>query len=250
MFPWLVFSQLKLIDEKPVTAKDFSIDNLGNFYFIKNGKVLKTDRNMNKIAEYSNNFLGDITYTDVSNPFRILIYYKDFNQIIFLDSHLAELKSPVSLDDLGIYDATAVCYSLLGGFWVYRNQKSQVIRFSQNLRKEQKGTELSAFGVNSSPRKMTETTKNIFIHFENDYIFILDNFGSYHKKVEVENIIDFRIKNNFIYTFDGQFLSLININTLNEKKIPVFYDNIRAFDIFGQYLYCLTDKSLITFLTE
>lgn len=248
--PFLGFTQLTLKDTKTVVADNISIDKLGNIYLINSGEIVKFDKKFNRIADYSNNLLGDIDFVDVSNPFRVMLYYRDFNRIVFLDSNLAELKSPLALDQLGAMDITAVCYSISGGFWVYSNNTSQVFRFSERLQKELKGVELGAVGAKGNAVRMIETTKHIFVLFENDYIFILDRFGSYYKKIRFDNIIDFAVKDNTILSLANNVITATNIVTMSQNTIPLLTEKVKAFDIFGNHLYCLTDTSLITFFIE
>ncbi len=243
-------AQIKIIDNKPVSADDFRIDKLGNYYFIKNNNIIKYDKNFNPKAEYSNNLLGKISSLDVSNPFRIMLYYKDFNQIVFLDSELAELKSPVSLDELNLFDAAAVCYSLNGGFWVFRNHSSQIVQFSSQLRQVQQGAQLMRTGKDRKPLKMIETANNVFIWFDSNNIFILDNFGSFVDKIYVEEIIDFTAVENLIVTVNKNFIKLINIHNLKKTERFLNTEKNKALDVFGGKFYVLTNQSLITFYIE
>lgn len=243
-------AQIKIIDNKSVKADDFRIDKLGNYYFVKDNNIIKHDKNFIPKAEYSNNLLGEISSIDVSNPFRIMIYYKDFNQIVFLDSELAELKSPVSLDELNLFDAVAVCYSLNGGFWAFRDHSSQIVQFSSQLRQVQQGAQIMRAAKDRKPLKMIETANNVFIRFDSNNIFILDNFGSFVDKIYIEEIIDFTAVENLIVSIDKNFIKLINIHNfkINEKFLNI--ENIKALDVFGRKFYVLTDQSLITFYLE
>ena len=242
------YSQLQKVSEKEIIATDFKIDKLGNFYFINSGKIMKYNKNFVKIAEYNNNFLGDISYADVSDPFRTLLFFKDFNQIIFLDANLAELKSPILLDELGLFDISAICSSISGGFWALKNHNYQVIQYSGNLNIMQKGTELLMTGINGEPIKMIETTKYVFILLSTGDIFVLDNFGAYYKRLKYSNITDFTVRDDKIYVLAGKNIVVTNINTLKETIIQVpIQDKILSIDISGTQVFFLTEKSLITF---
>lgn len=250
LIPSFVLSQVSQVNQWSVEAHDVHVDKLGNIYLTKSAKLIKYDKGFSKIAEYSNNFLGDIDFIDVSNPFRIMIFYQDFRRIVFLDSNLAELMSPVVLDDLGLFDVSAVCYSMAGGFWTYSTQSTAVERFSQNLEKVQKGAELDAAGAKGNPVKMMETSKYVFVLFENNYLFILDSYGSFYKKIKINSTNSFTVIDNLLFTLYNNMITVTNIKTLSEQSINLPIKEITQFDVFGSKLFVLTPNSLITFLID
>ncbi len=246
-----IVAQINIQHTIDYTADYFRIDKLGHFYFVNDGSVSKYNKNFEKIAEYNNNLFGELAELDVTNPFRIMLYYADFNKIVFLDSNLAELRSAISLDDLGIFDAGVVSYSSTGGFWVFRTQNSQAVNYTQSLQKIQKGTELGFAGAGQEPIKMLETPRNIIIAFEDNQIFILDNFGTFHKKINTGNIVDVAISDFYIYVLEKEVLNIININTLNTQSVSLILDyKIKSIQVRGNTIFGLTDKSLITFSTD
>lgn len=248
--PLLTLPQIQIINTYSVIADDFKVDKLGNIYFIKGNKIVKHTKNFEKISEYRNTLLGNPHSIDVSNPFRILVYYKDFNQIVYLDSELAELKSPISLDELGFFDVTAVCYSLNGGFWVYRNQVNRALQISTQLQKTQESPTLSVREKDGEALSIMETSNNIFILFESNYVYILNNLGAYYKKIFIDEAIDvIPVKNVLMYVNKNELI-LKNIHNYQEKSYSLNIDKIKALDSFGNKIFILTDKSLITFSIE
>jgi hypothetical protein len=243
--------QINILSEKNLKADFFRVDKLGNFYFVTEGSVEKYNNTFEKIAESNNNLLGTISELDVTNPFRIMLYYSDFNKIVFLDSQLAELRSAISLDDLDIFDAGAVSYSSRGGFWVFRTQSSQVVNYSQGLQEMQKGTALGYAGAGQNPLKMLETPRHIIIAFEDNQVFILDNFGTFYKKINTGEIIDLTVSDFSIYILERNVLNIINVNTLITKNftLPEEY-KFKSIQVRGNKIIGLTDKSLITFSTD
>ncbi|MCK7537529.1 MAG: hypothetical protein MZV63_44530 [Marinilabiliales bacterium] len=71
---------------------------------------------------------------DVSDPFRILIFYKGFNRIVFLDNKLSELLSNIQLNDLGYFHVVAAAASVRGGFWIYDTDFSKLIFIDKSLK--------------------------------------------------------------------------------------------------------------------
>src|SRR5438552_190098 len=86
-------SYISVSDVRPLVIKSrydyFTADNLGNFYTVREDELIKYLPNGKMFARYSNLKLGSISAIDVTNPLKILLYYRDFQQIIFLDNQLS-----------------------------------------------------------------------------------------------------------------------------------------------------------------
>ena len=55
---------------------------------------------------------------DVSNPMRVLLYYKDFSTIVILDRFMTN-RSTIDLRKQDIFQVEAVCLSYDNKIWVY-----------------------------------------------------------------------------------------------------------------------------------
>lgn len=87
----MAFGQLKLKDKMPLDADRFiGVDSYKNTYFLVNNALIKTsDKDRWNYADFT---LGSITEVDIINPLRILVYYADFNIVVFLDNTLNEIE--------------------------------------------------------------------------------------------------------------------------------------------------------------
>ncbi|MEL6988264.1 MAG: hypothetical protein AAGK97_10580, partial [Bacteroidota bacterium] len=83
---------------KPTTIvkgsiQDFAFDKLNQLYInTRQNELLKYGNVNNLEFRYSDYDLGDIEIIDVSNPLKILLYYADFQTIVFLDNNLSEIE--------------------------------------------------------------------------------------------------------------------------------------------------------------
>lgn len=225
----------------------FEIDKLNNFYFIKDNQILKTDSEFNKLYDYSDKTFGNIYFIDVSNPFRVLVYYKDFNVIVFLDNKLAPLRSPIYLDDLNYFSADAVCSSSFESFLVFDSQNTRINTISKDLVTTQKGTSLYSIVSEQKPVKMKESNNYIFISFENGYIHVLDKYANYVDSFFYDGLIDFDCINDDLYLLGNNELIAFDIN--KEKILYYSFEasNSISFKIKNDILYILNKKSLISF---
>ncbi len=88
--------ETKLISTTPLQADTFiGIDDFENIYFLKNNILYK--KRANDTINYSNVLLGKINSVNIQNPFKIVIFYRDFNSITLLDNNLNELTNRIDL---------------------------------------------------------------------------------------------------------------------------------------------------------
>lgn len=177
-------------------------DNIDNLYSIKGSTIRKYSAEGKLVSEYTNNLLGNIFRVDVTDPMRILVYFKDFNQVLYLNNQLAELNSPVLLDDLGVSLAELVCASSQGGFWVYDSQDQTVKMYNASLQLAQQSISLS--GVEKGriiPVHMTEKNDRLYISLQDKGILVFDRFGAFLQKLPDPTMVRFQMRRGeFIYT--------------------------------------------------
>src|SRR5258707_8265312 len=69
----------------------FTVDNLDNIYLLSStNQVKKLNANGDSVAVFNDvKKFGQATLIDVSNPLKVLLYYRDFATILILDRILA-----------------------------------------------------------------------------------------------------------------------------------------------------------------
>ena len=72
--------------------KFIGVDDFENSYYINHNNLYK--KTAQTIYSYANSQLGEITSVDITNPLKILVFYRDFNAVLLLDNRLNELTTP------------------------------------------------------------------------------------------------------------------------------------------------------------
>lgn len=94
-------------------------DNLGNAYILtKAGALEKYASDGTLAARYTNNQLGSPTSVDPTNPLKTLVWYADFQTIVFLDRSLTELGR-LDLNLAGYPNVRVVASTPDGNLWFY-----------------------------------------------------------------------------------------------------------------------------------
>lgn len=239
--------QPELIPEKeiPAQADFFAVDPLENIFLIKGSQVQKLEHRANKKKNYSSLIFGKITSVDVSNPFKILIFYKDFNKIEFLDNNLSLMASTVSLDDLGYYHVTAACSSVNGGFWLFDQSLNQISYIDQDLNTVQKSSILTdIIGQNTGYEAVSMLEKNdyIYLGIKDQGVLLFDNYGTYIKTFPIKSAEKFQIINDHIsYLNDGN-LYFYNLDNYNETHIKLPKPEIKQAIIENGKLYIQSES--------
>ncbi|MBN2779092.1 MAG: hypothetical protein JXR36_15755 [Bacteroidales bacterium] len=243
----VAFGQIREISRQAVDAQLFKLDKLGSYYLANKNELQKTDKKLNKICTWDEYSYGDISFVDVSDPMRILVYYKNFNKILFLDNTLSLLREPLSLDDVGFYSIGAVASSNFGGVWLYDNIETRLIQLDKNLNISIKGANLFSEIGDSQVVEILVGTNYIVLKTDNGQIVILDKFANFYSKLSVSPNASVCIDNGVVYFVDQSVLYLYDINRKQQSKLDLPVKNITDFVVSGSYIYILDDKSLITF---
>lgn len=248
-----IYAQLKKTFEIEIYADFFSVDKTGNFYFVKNDLIIKTDGNFNKIAEYSDKQKGDIGTIDALDPLRLLVFYPQINSIVFLDKFLTPLRSAILLDDLQLFSTMAVSSSNYGIFRIFDARCNCLIMPDLSLKNIQKGTNINTISEKINILNLTETNNFVLMSTESAGIIIFDLFGNYIKTLNTLNVKKINKINDDIYILhNDNNIEIYNYISKNqwEKTITIPIENeiiIKDFAVRNNKIFILSEKSLIIF---
>ncbi|MBN2596231.1 hypothetical protein [Labilibaculum sp.] len=185
-----------------------SVDYLGNIFAVNKCELIEFNSKGEKLAVFSNSMLGSIRHIDVSNPLRILVFYDDFNQILFLDRNLAEIGSEIDLFAFSDNETELVCSSANGGFWIYNSDDNQAIHISENGKIINQSILMNTFYQNCIPDKMLEYNNDLYFLYPEMGILNLDRNGQFKRKISLPGIKNFQIsKNTLLYTTESGIYS-------------------------------------------
>ncbi len=200
-------AQIKQINKQAIDASMFKLDNLGCFYFVNDNELVKTDKLLDTLCTYDDFSWGEISFFDVSDPLQVLVFYKDFNRLIYLDRNFAELRDPVLLDDLEYYYVDVIATSHYSGFLIFDNQSSEVVHLDKNLKEMQRGSSLYSYTDGSEIVSMQVSVNYIVLQTIENKVIVLDKFANYYTQELVDENSELSLDNN---TLDG--LNSLTIN--------------------------------------
>ncbi|NNC70799.1 MAG: hypothetical protein HKN90_08275 [Flavobacteriaceae bacterium] len=194
---------LQLIDSIPLVADVFvGLDNFEDYYYIKDNTLYK--KTLKNRYSYTNTQLGPIASVDVTNPLKILVFYRDFNTIMILDNRLNELTDRINLSEASYgKNATFASISSNNNLWLYslddniltlwNYEKKEVIFESQPLQFYQVGFE--GWSQISNYEKCWLASNNGILEF--------NQYGSFIKATVIGDIKAIQSDNNHVIIVSG-----------------------------------------------
>jgi hypothetical protein len=171
----------------------FAADNLDNLYLLNSTDQLKKINEKGDSVAIFNNIrkYGKVAQIDVSNPLRVLLYYKDFATIVVLD-RLLNVRSTIDLRKQDIFQTQAVCLSYDNGIWVYDE-------FEHKLKKlDEEGKLLFSsadfrqlFDEAFSFTAINDHDGYLYLYDKNKGVYVFDYYGT------LKNIFTLTGYNNF-----------------------------------------------------
>jgi len=164
-----------------------SSDPVGNFYLVNNERINKIDSTGKVLYTYANPDRGYITHLDASDPFRILVYYRDYNLVVFLDRTLSQLGESIKLDNLDIYNPSGMAKSSQGGFWLIDASSNSLLQIGRDL---EKIVELRISGLSEQNDEgwypLTEWKERLYICDPGIRTMQFDLFGMHLKSIPIK----------------------------------------------------------------
>jgi len=211
----LLFSQDKPFFEKAIALEAdrfIGADALHSIYYIKNEVFYK--RSEEKIWSYQNVNLGKLSSVDIGNPFKIILFYRDYNSVIVLDNNLNELTGAIVLPGAN--------YNLVGfasenDLWLYSMDDNLLKRFNYQNKNILLITQpLSFYQKNFLAEEIFSDNQKVWLGGPQG-ILTFNQYASYLSFTETSDISNFiPLKDGFLYRKNE---ALVFSNQDGEKPI-------------------------------
>lgn len=242
------FTPIATIDTQ---ADFFTSDDQGNVYVVKEDELTKYNKSGKLLYKYSDKRLGNINFVDASNMLRLLVFYKDFLQIVFLDNTLTLSAPPISMDKIGFQQAQLVCSSHSNGMWLYDQQNFELVRLDHNIEKKQQTGNLNAILNRSlNPNYLLEYDNRVYLNDPSSGVLIFDIYGTYYKTIPLKNLNYFQPIGDWVYYIFENTVKAYNIKTTEEKQFEIPLKNFKKFSLEMGVLLLQTENSILLYSSE
>jgi len=233
----------KLLAAVAGDVADFTVDNLDNVYVITSTDQLKKyNSNGDSLAVFNNvkNF-GKVSMVDVSNPLKVLLYYKDFSTIVILDRLLA-IRSTIDLRQQNIFQVNAIGQSYDNNIWIYDEDDSKLKKIDEAGKVLLETPDFRLL-FNEAPhiKGIYDQDGFVYLYDPAQAVFVFDYYGALRNKIMISGWQDFKVAGKFIYGINGDTIHRYEINTfrLDEEKLPASLKNSLKVNFTSARLYAL-----------
>jgi hypothetical protein len=211
---------------------DAAMDNQDNFYSISStGQIKKFNAAGDSVAVYNQtkNY-GKLYSVDVSNPLKLLLFYKDFSTVVILDRLLVS-QGAVDLKKYHILQPSAIGLSYDNDIWVFDEYDNRLKKIDEQGNHLLETADLrTVFDPAISPQKIINDNGFVYLGDTLNGIFAFDNYGSFRRKIPVTNWQSIAIFNNNLISSNSDFISVFNFSTqLQHQKKNPFKPYIHSF---------------------
>jgi hypothetical protein len=232
----------------PQDIVDFSVDNLGNIY------VINTDNQLKKLSPQGDSLAvfndvrryGKISFVDVTNPLKILVYYRDFTTIIELDRFL-NLINTIDLRNQNILQVKAIGLAYDNNIWVYNELDAKLVRIGDDGSLVDQSNDFRQL-FDSTPEPVTILDRGglVYLYDPAKGVYIFDHYGTLKSHLTFPGWKDFSvIGQNLLGRDDAKFYRY-QPGTLNmqEQPIPADYQGASHIYITPTIIYVLKKTGL------
>ena len=214
---WTLFKKNDSLD-----CRYFLTDHLKNIYIITNkNELLKYDGEGYFDSRFSFKKFGRIASVDVTNPFKIILYYTDYQCIVIIDAALNPIKT-IFLNDMGVANAGAIAMGDGGHIWIYDAGVNKILRYSVDatgFKLSYKSTTLDQNLSGLLVNQMLIKDNYIYMNVPTKGILVFDQLGKYLKTLDIMNASGIQIiDNQLFYKQKNQFFRF-NLQTLAKTLI-------------------------------
>lgn len=216
------------------------IDNFGTFYFIENNVLYKKDAN--KVINYSNVQLGEITSSNAFNPLKINVFYKDFNTAIILDNRLAEIFK-IDFNTLKSYKSVShISTGNDNTIWIFNQDTRQLELYDY----KSNTTRATTLPVQANVLDISSNYNFCWLLTEN-YLYKYNYFGSLTFKIKNDGFIAIEEDNGNLILQNENTLFYLKKNEESVLKITTPELLINQFLLTNETLYIYQFETLTKF---
>jgi len=224
---------------------DFTVDNLGNCFTISTTGQIKKINNEGDSAGVFNDVrrYGKLFSIDVSNPLKVLLYYKNFGTIQILDRFL-NVRSTIDLRRQNMLQVKTIGQSYDNNIWVFDELESKLKKVDDDGKViDQSGDFRMIFDSMPSPQVIIDQEKSVYLYDSSKGVYVFDYYGAFKNRLPFTGWADFTVINKVMYGRKGEFLYRYEQGTLNLQQFAVTagISTSKKIRITPSFLYALRE---------
>ena len=232
--------------EYPISS--FTVDNLGELY------IIYTDNQLKKYDEHGDSIgvfnqvtkYGKLSYVEAQNPWKAILFYKNYSTIVLLDKYLNVLSS-INLRKQNIFQVNALTTSYDNNIWLYDEQENKLKKIDDSGNKLFETVDFRLlFDSVPSPQKIIDSDGFVYLYDPEKGLYIFDYYGSFKSKLPFLHWTDITVIDKQIYGFDKENLYRYTPPFPDAKKyiLSPELQNNNSIKVSNHKIYVLKNQQL------
>lgn len=235
---------------KTIKAKEAKMltDAFGNLYIIEDFRLTMYTINGEKVGVFEDYKSGKISYVDVINPMKILVYFQDFMIAKVLDKKLSEIAS-LSLNDLNYYAVDVIANANDGDFWLFDKTD---FKFKKITNRGEMVYESERFNVllneDYNPKQILDYERHLYLNDPEVGVLLFDRFGVYQKTIPLKGAETIQVIWGRILYFKDNELHSYNEKSFENRsmKLPEG-ENYKFAQLQKDRVFVQTDSKIMIY---
>lgn len=224
------------------------IDVLNNLYLITAGNQLKKISSRGDSMAVFNDVkkFGNPTLIDVTNPLKVLLYYKNYATVVMLDRLLSP-RNTINFRQQQIFSVKAIATSYDNNVWMFDEQDLKLKKIDENGKMLQETTDWRLImDAVPSPRNIIDANNFVYLYDPAKGFYIFDYYGTYKNNLPFLNWDNISISGNRLSGFlNRQFFSYeLQSLQLKTYNLPAFLNNYSSIKYMNGKLYLLKKEGV------
>lgn len=170
-----------------ITWPVYSQGNIDATLFWEGNSLVLKNASGKVVSEYSSKLGKPDCWVD-ARPQKIMLFFKSYQRIEFLDHKLNRIGDAIFLPDVGVYKSHLACPSTENGLWVYDESERKIHFVDFKLRKKTSSLELTSIlsTIKGHPTEMKEIGGRLYLIYP-QLSLVIDRYGNLIKVIQNKN---------------------------------------------------------------
>lgn len=235
----------------PGEYTDFTVDNLGNIYLLTaSGQLKKLNAAGDSVAVFNDlKKYGRLFAIEVTNPLKILLYYKDFGTVLILD-RLLNPRAVIDLRSRGLFQVMAIAHSYDNQIWIYDGLDAKLKKISEDGQVLSETADFRMlFNPAPTPEIIIDQDRKLHVYDRETGLYVFDYFGTLQNKLPFENWKSFTVSGNAVFGIKDSVLLKYVPGSLNliQANLPEAGNTASKMVIKPWGFYLLVENGIARF---
>jgi hypothetical protein len=226
----------------------FTVDPLDNIYLVTSGNQLKKINANGDSAGVFNDVkrYGKLADIDVTNPLKILLYYKNFGTVVVLDRFLNS-RNTINFRKQNIFSVQAIATSYDNNLWLFDEQDNKLKKISDEGELLLESTDFRMqFDSVPAPLQLIDKENYVYLYDTAKGFYIFDYYGAFKNRLPFLNWNNVAVSAKNMYGFNNHTLYSYELNSLTLKsyQLPVYLYNYTSVKAMNGKLYLLNEEGI------